>query len=117
MSLATATASHQAGTIGPARPTIADLHTAVQRVYPGDGDRVWATLLATAGLTGQETTPQALHRLIDTATAGDPVLSLVACAQIIRVRSFEYLSAIHDIVVSALQNPPRPLPVREPARR
>ena len=85
---------------GLRRPTLADARDAVHRVHGPAGGAVWAGLLATSRMSGDETDTGALGRLLRTMTAGDPVTQLCAQALRIRLASHTHLSAAHAITRS-----------------
>jgi hypothetical protein len=66
------------------RPSMADARAAVHRSHGDAGALVWARLLHTCQLTGQETDDDALQQLLQAMTALDPVSRL--CAHAIGIR-------------------------------
>ncbi|GAA0559214.1 hypothetical protein GCM10010172_47830 [Paractinoplanes ferrugineus] len=79
-------------------PTVADAHDALHRVHGADGPRIWAALLAGAGVTGQE--PDALDRLLPVLDRADEVTQLCAQALRIRLTSYTCLAAAHSMTRS-----------------
>jgi hypothetical protein len=75
------------------RPTLDDARTAVQSLYGPHTDDVWQTLLFAAGLTGKETTPAALDRLLAVMHAAEPLVRLCARGLQIRVSAYQSLAA------------------------
>ncbi|MFI5954601.1 hypothetical protein [Cryptosporangium sp. NPDC051539] len=77
---------------GLARPDLTEARRAVQRIYGPQSEGVWADLLASAGLDGSETRPEAIERLLDAMRAGAPVTALCGEALAIRVASHDRLA-------------------------
>jgi hypothetical protein len=69
-------------------------------VHGGGGPAVWAALLDTCRLSGNETEPAALTSLMRAMAAADPVTALCAEALRIRLASHTHLSAAHAITRS-----------------
>ncbi|AEV85115.1 hypothetical protein ACWT_4091 [Actinoplanes sp. SE50] len=88
------------GSYGLQRPTMADAREAMLRVHGHTGRSTWERLLQAAGMSGEESGDDALHRLL-TAMAGlDPVSRLCAQALNIRLSSHTHLSAAHTMTRS-----------------
>ncbi|WP_433794814.1 hypothetical protein [Actinoplanes sp. CA-252034] len=84
------------GAYGLHRPTMSDAREAMHRVHGYSGRSTWERLLQAAGVSGTDTSDEALQRLL-TAMAGlDPVSRLCAQALRIRLTSHTHLSAAHD---------------------
>jgi hypothetical protein len=63
------------------------------RILPKMCDMLWPDLLAHARLTGDETDPESLRRLLDVMEhSGEPVLRVCATSLKIRLRTFECLT-------------------------
>lgn len=85
---------------GLRHPTMADAREAIHRVHGDAGAAVWAGLLTTAAVTGDETDEQAFDRLLRAASAADPVSRLCAHALRIRAGSYTHLAAAHSLTRS-----------------
>ncbi|TQS40225.1 hypothetical protein [Cryptosporangium phraense] len=83
---------------GLARPDLAEAHRAVQRIYGPQSDGVWADLLSSAGLDGEETGPGAIERMLDAMRAGAPVTALCGEALAIRVASHDRLAQAQALI-------------------
>ncbi|MEU4245648.1 hypothetical protein [Actinoplanes sp. NPDC026619] len=90
----------QARPYGLSRPTMSDAREAVHRVHGDSGPRAWAEALQAAGLSGEETAPEALDRLLAVLAAGDEVSQLCGHALQIRAAMHTHLSAAHALTRS-----------------
>jgi hypothetical protein len=80
-------------------PDLTEAREAVHRVSPSSADAVWARLLHSASLRGDEADESALQAiLLAMNSCGDPVIALCARALTIRMTSFHHLAATHEIV-------------------
>jgi hypothetical protein len=87
---------------GVRRPDLAEAREALRRLYGADAGTIWADLMSRTGLTGNETDPAALTRLIEAMTAADPILSLCARSLHIRQATHTHLSAAHQLITDAV---------------
>lgn len=83
------------------RPDIAEAREAVHRLYGSDAPQLWSTLLSRAGLTGRETDPGSLDRLLTVMTDTDPVTALCARSLKIRADTHTHLSTVHALIRAA----------------
>lgn len=83
------------------RPDIAEARDAVHRLYGSDAPQLWATLLSRAGLTGRETDPGSLDRLLTVMVDADPVTALCARSLKIRTDTHTHLSTVHALIRAA----------------
>jgi hypothetical protein len=67
------------------RPTLADAHTALERLYGPHTEDVWQTLLFRSGLSGHETDPVSFDRLVNCMMAAEPITRL--CGRSLAVRA------------------------------
>src|SRR5688500_14364019 len=88
------------GAYGLRRPTMADAREAMHRVHRHTARSAWERLLQSAGLSGDETSDEALHQLLTAMDGLDPVSRLCAQALRIRLSSHTHLSAAHTITRS-----------------
>jgi hypothetical protein len=76
-----------------ARPTLDDAHTALCRLYgPHSGD-IWKTLLARAGLTGQESDLDSFDRLVSFMHVAEPITQLCGRGLAVRSAAYRHLTA------------------------
>ncbi|GGM25829.1 hypothetical protein ACFFX1_16960 [Dactylosporangium sucinum] len=80
------------------RPDLAEARESLRRLYGAGTDRLWADLLRAAQLTGRETDPAALERLITAMLGADPVTALCGRSLAIRATTFVRLSSVHDLI-------------------
>ncbi|MEU4563687.1 hypothetical protein AB0F72_35375 [Actinoplanes sp. NPDC023936] len=73
-------------------PTLATARAALEGFFGQHTQDLWLTLLFDAGLTGAETDPKALHRLIAVMQVSHPIARLCARSLAVRV-------AVHDRLV------------------
>ncbi|MER7282760.1 hypothetical protein ABT369_50875 [Dactylosporangium sp. NPDC000244] len=88
-------------TTGPyemSRPDLAEARESLHRLYGAGTEQLWSDLLRQAQLTGRETDPAALERLIAAMLAADPVTALCGRSLAIRAATFVRLSAVHDLI-------------------
>jgi hypothetical protein len=83
------------------RPDLAEARDAVQRLYRGAADELWADLLQRSRLRGDETDEASFDRLIATMLVADPVIALCGRSLAIRASTFTRLSTAHDLIRSA----------------
>jgi len=76
-------------------PTLADARAVVADIHPDDVDILWPRLVASAGLTGDESDADAVPRIVAAMAATDPILELAALALTIRRRSHEELRSVY----------------------
>ncbi|MGI5241935.1 hypothetical protein [Dactylosporangium sp. CA-139066] len=81
-----------------ARPDLGEARAALHRLYGARTDQLWDDLLRAAQLTGRETEPAALERLVAAMLAADPVTALCGRSLAIRASTFVRLSAVHDLI-------------------
>ena len=95
------TTRHGSGTYGLDRPTLDDVRAALDRVHLGAAPRLWATLQASAGITGGGSAGGAggdpVDAMIAAMLAADPVTSLIGRALQIRTSSYDHLTAAEAI--------------------
>ena len=87
-----------AGATGPyrlARPTLHDAYSAVYGLYGPHTADIWRTLLHSAGLTGEETAPSALDRLVVVMQADQPLIRICGRSLQVRVTAYEQLARAH----------------------
>ena len=86
---------------GLCRPTVADVLVAVGRMHKKDAAAVWAQLLTTAGMSGDETDEAALDRLLDAMSERDPLSRVAARGVRVRMSSYDSLAAVHRQLAAA----------------
>jgi hypothetical protein len=69
-------------------------------IYAEGADEVWTRMLRRAGLSGRETDPEALDRLIEVMKAADPITALCARSLAIRVASFDAIATERELAGS-----------------
>jgi hypothetical protein len=74
------------------RPTLHEAYSALYGLYGPHTDDVWRTLLSSANLTGEETTPSALDRLIGAMQRASPMIQLCGGGLRVRVVAYEQLA-------------------------
>ena len=79
-----------------AQPTVADAHTALRQLYGPHSADIWHTLLARAGLTGQETDFVSFERLVSFMHGAEPVIRLCGRSLAIRAAAYRSLAAAHQ---------------------
>ena len=88
-----------AAAYGLAAVVVADARQALGRVLGDRADEEWSLLSDRAGVTGAETDPEAVDRVIRAMQAWpDPVVALCGRSLLIRVSSHRHLSATQDLV-------------------
>lgn len=75
-----------------AQPTLDDARAAVHSLYGPHTDDIWQTLLFRAGLTGTETSPAALERLLGVMHTAEPIIRLCARGLDIRLSAYRSLT-------------------------
>jgi len=75
-----------------ARPTLQDAYAALRGLYGPHTDDAWQTLLFSAGLTGQETAPSALDRIVVAMQGAHPLIQLCGRSLRVRVAAYESLA-------------------------
>jgi HEAT repeat protein len=88
------------GPYGLPRPDLDEAHQALAEVYAEITDRIWVQLLETADLTGRETDPEALDRVIEAMKDCDPITALCARSLAIRVASFDAITTDRELIGS-----------------
>lgn len=88
------------GPYGLPRPDLDEAHLALAEVYAEITDRVWHQLLRSAGLSGRETDPESLDRLIDAMKDCDPITALCGRSLAIRVASFDAIATDRELIGS-----------------
>ena len=83
------------------RPDLAEAEAAVYRLYGHESAGRWQSLLAAARLTGHETEPDAVERVVEVMLAADPVTALCGRGLAIRIRTYEYLLSAASIIQEA----------------
>ncbi|MEV4283169.1 hypothetical protein [Actinoplanes xinjiangensis] len=71
-----------------AQPTLDDAYTALRGLYGPHSNDIWHTLLARAGLTGQENDLDSFDRLVSFMHGAEPMTRL--CGRSLAVRSSTY---------------------------
>ncbi|MEV4281879.1 hypothetical protein [Actinoplanes xinjiangensis] len=70
------------------QPTLDDARTALRGLYGPHSNDIWCTLLARAGLTGQENDLDSFDRLVSFMRDAEPITQL--CGRSLAVRSATY---------------------------
>ena len=78
-----------------ARPTLPEARAALHGLYGPHTADIWQNLLFSAGLTGAETTPGSLDRLLAVMQTADPITRLCARGLQVRVAAYEQLARAH----------------------
>lgn len=91
------------GAYGLSRPAPAEIRLSLHRIFGEDAEAVFGELLTAAGLGGpHDLTDDEVTRLVDHMAAhADGAVRLCAQSFLIRLRSFQHLSAAHQIVRNA----------------
>ncbi|MDP9416914.1 MAG: hypothetical protein M3P48_03585 [Actinomycetota bacterium] len=90
----TTTEDPPASPYGLQQPNLADAYAAVARMYDThETERVWAGLLATAGVAPDNDTQAGFDRVIATMRTAEPAVQLAARALLVRQANFTHLSA------------------------
>ena len=79
-----------------AQPTLDEARTALRRLYGPHSDDIWSTLLARAGLTGQETDLVSFDRLVSFMHSAEPITRLCGRSLAIRATAYRHLAAAHQ---------------------
>ncbi|WP_157018177.1 hypothetical protein [Cryptosporangium arvum] len=83
------------------RPDLAEARRAVERIYGPQASRIWAELLSAARLSGTETEPGAIERLLDVMRSAAPVTALCGEALAIRLASYDRLASAYALMRSS----------------
>lgn len=75
------------------RPTLASARAALEGFYGPHTADIWRTLLFSSGLTGDESDPASLGRLIASMQVGEPLTRLCARSLTVRAAAHERLVA------------------------
>lgn len=75
-----------------ARPTMPDAYAALHGLYGPHTEDIWRNLLFGAGLTGGETDPSALDRLLAVMQQAEPITRLCARGLQVRVTAYQQLA-------------------------
>jgi hypothetical protein len=75
------------------RPTLAEAHAALQRLYGPHVEDVWTSLLARAGLTGHEDDTTSFDRLVNGMCTAEPITRLCGRSLQMRATVYDRLSA------------------------
>lgn len=89
------------GPYGLARPDLDEAHLALAEIYAEVTDQRWHQLLRKADLTGRETDPESLDRLLEEMKDGDPIIALCGRSLGIRVASFDAIATERELIGSA----------------
>jgi hypothetical protein len=76
-----------------AQPTLDDAYTALRGLYGPHSNDIWRTLLARAGLTGQEKDLDSFDRLVSFMHGAEPITQLCGRSLAIRSASYRHLAA------------------------
>jgi hypothetical protein len=90
---------------GLARPTMADAAIAVRRAFGPRAADMWGSLLAAAGLAGDEADDAALDRMLDAMPLLDPVCAVLARGMRVRTATYDHLAAAQAPARGAHQRP------------
>jgi hypothetical protein len=77
------------------RPDLSEARESLHRLYGAETGQLWNDLLRSAQLTGRETDPASLDKLVAAMLAADPVTALCGRSIAIRAATFTRLSAVH----------------------
>ncbi|MFB9447002.1 hypothetical protein Dvina_25250 [Dactylosporangium vinaceum] len=80
------------------RPDLTEAREALHNLYGAGAEQLWGDLLAKARLSGRESDPESLDRLVAAMLAADPVTALCGRSLAIRAATFVRLSAVHDLI-------------------
>ena len=83
------------------RPDLNETREAICQLYGPNGTQMWRTLIARARLTGTETDPASLDRLLAAMREHDPVTALCAHAIQLRIETHTRLSTVHALIRAA----------------
>ncbi|WP_328474509.1 hypothetical protein OHA21_15365 [Actinoplanes sp. NBC_00393] len=75
------------------RPTLATARAALRSFYGPHTDDVWRTLIFSAGLSGDETDPASLRRLLAAMQGAAPLIQLCGRGLAIRLAAHERLAS------------------------
>jgi hypothetical protein len=89
------------GPYGLPRPDLDEAHMALAEIYAEVTDQIWHQLLAEAGLTGRETDPDALDKVLEAMKTADPITQLCGRSLAIRLASFDAIATDRELVGSA----------------
>lgn len=77
---------------GLTRPTMGDALIAVRRAHGVRAGDVWSTVLADAGLMGDETDDDALRRILHAMQSLDPVTAVIVRSLRVRIAAYAHLA-------------------------
>jgi hypothetical protein len=83
------------------RPDLTETREAIHQLYGPNGPQMWHTVIARAGLTGTETDPGSLDRLLTAMVEHDPVTALCAHGIRLRIETHTRLRAVHALIRAA----------------
>lgn len=84
------------GPYGLPRPDLDEAHVALAEIT----DRIWQQLLHETNLTGHETDPEALDRVIEAMKSGDPITALCGRSLEVRVAAFDAIATDRELLGS-----------------
>ncbi|GAA0237595.1 hypothetical protein [Cryptosporangium japonicum] len=88
------------GPYGLPRPDLDEAHQALAEIYAEITDRIWTQILHQTGLSGRETDPDALDRVIDAMKSSDPITALCGRSLEIRVAAFDAIATDRELIGS-----------------
>ncbi|WP_035858756.1 hypothetical protein [Cryptosporangium arvum] len=88
------------GPYGLPRPDLDEAHLALAEIYAEITDRIWTQILNETGLSGRETDPDALDRVIDAMKSSDPITALCGRSLEIRVAAFDAIATDRELIGS-----------------
>jgi hypothetical protein len=86
------TGADHTGPYRMARPTLDEAYRGLLAIYGPHTADIWRTLLFSTGLTGQETSPAALDRLLAVMHTGGPLIQLCARSLQVRISAYDGLA-------------------------
>lgn len=91
--------SPDTGAYGLPMPTWRDARESLERVYGPAGAAVWERLVRQAGTAAHDHGRESLERVLAVMAAdGDPVVTLCGSSMLIRLASYDHLSAVHAAI-------------------
>ncbi len=79
---------------GLKQPNLADAHAAIRRLFDAaETERLWASLLAAAGVAADDDSETAFNRVVAAMRTGEPAVQLAARSLLVRQSNFTHLSA------------------------
>ncbi|MEV4347665.1 hypothetical protein AB0J83_24685 [Actinoplanes sp. NPDC049596] len=88
--------SKETGPYRMTRPTLPEAHCALHGMYGPHTEDIWRTLLFTAGLRGDESSPAALDRLLAVMATAEPLIRLCARGLQVRIATYQHLAQAHS---------------------